>query len=330
MNHTIRLFAGIAFIIAFFFLLGCDTKKAYILKNEEIEAATRADIDKIADSVCIALAKKNITYLYTVSGDYLKSQLPKMDSVLTSANVRCKAKPVYDQFLISNCDAMPGYDNLLHSQHKTYDYYFYPSHGLNYLYVTPVKTMNKDLDWLMVCTFTKDNDKWKMTSLYMGPHRFKQKTTFDYFLDYKAYFRKGDYMDAYLSLQLAENLLRPGQYCTPAIEQGVLQGKKSIDSVIKAGGVRLQPAGTSSPQLADFGTVFYKGKVYPAVKYRTAIPITDTVAVRNEWHTVARYLRTDSTLASFISDSMLYMAIEPKPTGADHQYHRYVYVAPVK
>jgi hypothetical protein len=330
MNRVVLFAICIVLVLNSWLLTGCNNNKAYILKNEEIDADTRAGIDKIADSICIALAKKNITYLYTVSGQYMKSQLPKLDSMLQAANVRCKARPVYDQFLVSNSDAIPGYDNLLHSQHNTYDYYFYPTPGLNYLYVTPVKTMNDDLDWLMVCTFTKDRGQWKLTSLYMGPYRYKRKTTFDYYRDYKAYFHKHEYMNAYLSLQLVNNLLRPGQYCTPAIEQGVLQARKSIDSVIKAGSFPLQTGKITSPRLTDFATVFYHGKVYPAVKYTTTVPITDTVAVKNEWRIVSQYLRTDATIIPFVNDSMVYIACDAREYGIKPTYRKYTYLAPAK
>lgn len=330
MNRVILFVICSVLILNSCLLTGCNDKKAYVLKNEEIDADTRAEIDKIGDSICIALAKKNITYLYTVSGQYMKSQLPKLDSMLQAANVRCKARPVYDQYLVSNSDAIPGYNNLLHSQHNTYDYYFYPSTGLTYLYVTPVKSTNNDLDWLMVCSFAKSDDKWKLTSIYLGPYKYKRKTTFDYYRDYKAYFHKHEYMNAYLSLQLSVNLLRPGQYCTPAIEQGVLKGGKDIDSVIEAGLFPLQRDKNAKLKLLGFRTTFLNGDIYPAVMYKTNTSLSDTISVKNEWQTVSSYLRLDSTISPLINDSMVYVACYAENKNGEQKIKTFTYVAPIK
>jgi len=189
-------------------------------------------------------------------------------------------------------------------------------------YLTVLVSKNLPINCCVLVIYGKYGDNWKINTLEIGEYDVLEKTAPEYYELATEKLRKGDTIDAANMITIASEIARPaGKYMRYNNDDDmqtfytsiIAEGNSTYHFPVTVKQIKTQPQIYAvSPQLIED-----KGQkgIYPIIKYRSAINLKDTIALKAENIALQKVI---GTLFKGITDDkkfILYNAFNQVPDG---------------
>jgi len=259
-------------------------------KDDHIDPAIRAQIAPLNKKLFTGLMTNNIAAVKQLMSQVLIEKLgKKTDTIVNTVNNAFKATDyeVLNEFYTKNTTT--NISNTLFSGLGDSDYI------INYLalneemYTSVMISKNQPANCLILAIYGKYGKDWKLNILQIGEYSILNKTAQDYYESAKSDYRDRNMVDASDEMIMASELANPGggqlKYKNEA------EMKDFFDKVLKEANGQYQFPITvnqikTKPRIFAINPQFIAEKghegIFPFIKYKSDIPLKDTVALKGE------------------------------------------------
>jgi hypothetical protein len=187
-------------------------------------------------------------------------------------------------------------------------------------YVSVLVTKNAPINCVILAIYGKYDDKWKLNILELANYSAFDKNTPDYYNEALNEYKEGNLIDAADNIIIAKSLATPlDKYL---VYDNNTEMKAFHDKVLDEANKKYKLPFTikfikQQPQIFSISPqVIIKDKhpgVYPMVRYKSTIPLTDTVALRKENIDIQKIIGTLYKGIDKHKNYILYMAYNNIP-----------------
>jgi len=323
-------FPVLVFMCVMFFSCTRGISGAGVFKNEKIEPALRASMEKMNLQVYEYLREDNYEMLSQLFSDSLKSRiqpafeqkfLPQIQKV-----VRGRAYKKFDDFYIKRQNPKDTIHIASGKGDNAYQLKFIvPDKEIFVSMVTSGDSMNEVMITLI---YVKDNGKWKILNLIGEDYSLNRM---DAIAAYK-YSQKletcGDLMDAYNIQTLSDHCMNPGGGIFTFDKAAEM--RQYSDSLLAKTKARYTfPVSVS--QMASKPSIFnihyevVDHHFAPMIMYITTVKVSDTVELKKENNEMQKIVGSLFTGIDKYNRALLYRAYNEMPDGKnDPRYYGYI------
>ena len=316
-----RLFALVLFAV----LQSCMNNSTDTLTGASIDAKLRQTIKSKNDSLLQAMALSDNTALKQLgSPDFIKF----MHAKLNKQNVLWAFRRGYldtDNYTVYkeyyNKHGKAPENTVITSEEDGYTLSY--TNNEKETYISMLKcTLNGTDQYLVTLMYGLIDGKWKLNDIEIGCYgTFNRNAAQYYDLAEKA--KDKDYIiDAFIYYDLANDLLEPaGKMMKYEIADEVERSTELMLNRIKRRYSFPQVINSikSQPSIAGIAPVRNKKGFYPLINYLTNIPVSDTVALQNEFRQVKLEAKKIYKGLNFDTDFLYYRAYNTS-TGTHHTF----------
>ncbi|HWZ36481.1 MAG TPA: hypothetical protein VNW51_09995 [Mucilaginibacter sp.] len=269
---------------------GCKSKGGAKV-NDEINSDTRAKIAELNKKLFNGITTDNVNAVRALlSPDLIKKNGSELDMVIDRCSKRYPAKDfeILDEYLSSGLKKSDN-DTVRSARGNDNDYTIGFQAMNDEMYTSLLITKGLTVNGAILAVYGKYGNDWKINILQMGDYSIAGKNAVDYYKEAQALYSKGNLADATDMIIITSQLVSPaGNYFSYKNESDMrILFSKVVDEAnatfrlpIVISQVKTAPQiFQMSPQVVE--EVGHQG-VFPLIKYKSGIKLTDTVALKAE------------------------------------------------
>lgn len=273
----------------------CGTKSG-TFKNNEIGSGNRDEFHNLNTQLINALRSKNKEEQKNLESKAMLDDPRTLRQLeLVGNRVANIDYTILDEYYVVKRSA-PGqdiirYDTIANTSAGINSYKFIYNNIAQETYVALLIPNDKTLanQDLIITKYAKFNYGWKLISADVGAYRINSKTAPELFTAGKAQFNKGNYADAKLMLELAQQCLAPAEnWEYPYLNEDKVDNLDNMfkrarsESIYKYRFPLTVDEVAGSPQIFHLENQRSSEGSFPAVFYVTKINLADTTAVKKQ------------------------------------------------
>lgn len=285
-KSIIYLFTVLLIIVVF---QGCKNNGPKV--NSDISSDTRAKIAELNKKLFVGITTNNVNAVRALlSPDLLKKSGSQLDMVIDRCSKRYPAKDfeILDEYLSTG---LKKNDNdTARSTHGNDNDYTIGYQAMNEeMYTSLLITKGLTVNGAILAVYGKYGNDWKINILQMGDYSIAGKNAVDYYKEAQTLYSKGNLVDAADMIIITSQLVSPaGTYFSYKNESAMrILFSKVVDEAnatfrlpIVISQIKTAPQiFQMSPQVVE--EVGHQG-VFPLIKYKSSIKLSDTVALKAE------------------------------------------------
>jgi hypothetical protein len=186
--------------------------------------------------------------------------------------------------------------------------------------VTTALLGDGDIKYYLIMIFGKYNTTWKADYVRLGLYMVEGKDALDWIRTAEDWIEKQDYIMARYSMRMSNMLFKPAPEIwyfadQPAILKNMQKIEKRIDRNFSYYG-QIEEIETK-PNIDDFYPILIEKNIYPAIKYKTKLPLNDSILIENEC------TRLDTLFANYYKNMMhdsIFVIITENHSGWEDSY----------
>jgi hypothetical protein len=318
-----KITSSVLLILSLIILLqSCKSKDSGAWVNGDIDSGIRTQISDLNKKLFKGIMANDINAVKALlSPQLIKHAKKSIDTVIANSSMVYNARDydVLDEYYTKSV-YKNRLDTLLSRKDNIYDHTI-NFHAVNAeTYASLLVSKDKPVNCLIFVVYGKYGDTWKINILQIGQYSINNKTAPDYYKEAMDNYNSGDLVDAVNMMQITSQLAEPvGSYFA---YRNVNAMKGSFDKILADAndkfkfplvidGVSTKPQIFSlSPQIVE--DIEHQG-VFPMIKYRSAIKLTDTAALRVENTAIQKIIGTIFKGIDKNKDNILYQAYDQIP-----------------
>ncbi|MEI8011099.1 MAG: hypothetical protein WCI27_01270 [Candidatus Omnitrophota bacterium] len=195
----------------------------------------------------------------------------------------------------------------------------------NKVYVSLLSAKNDFKDFMLVLVFINIKDEWRVSSFNFGVYKIAGKSAVNWANEARQLFDQGYFVPAILRLQVLQECLRPAPFIQYAKEGEILALRNKIQGDIVQKykfPVRITNVVTV-PEIYFVAPQFVRNELWPLVKYKTSLSLSDTVALKKEVDAMTPELELLFPGITKESKGIAYQAFSEAPADPKKQYQYY-------
>lgn len=296
-------------LLAFSFLL-ISCNKAETTTNGDIDSGLKAVIKAKNDSLLNALITSDSDALENLgSENFVKFMHAKINKVVWpfrkgyfTTNYK-----VFDEYHTIH-DNPKGYSTIENDDHE---YTFSYENNTKETYVSLLRCTHMADDYLITVIYGKEGNNWKIEDIEAGVLGINGKTPKELYAEAKEYKDKGFLLDAFFSIDNANDFLEPAGTCLKYNEEKRInfysdQWLKEVQSAYKLPYI-LENIKTQ-PGVLEITVIKNAKGIYPLFKYGTQISVSDTLSLQDEFAEVKKEIKKTFNQVDYNKDFVYYRA----------------------
>jgi len=313
-------------------------KQTKTAQNDGIDAATRAEIAPLNKKEFEYLMSNNVAGLKKLMSKQLLDSAGKaIDTIVhvTASTFKAKSYKVLDEFYTKN--AVPGHQVSIVTNKKNADNYTITYGALNReMYASIMVSEGLPINFAVLTVYGKYDNVWKLNIISVNNYSILGKTAPEYYAEAQQDNRKNDTIGAAMKIITASIIRDPGgkhfKYRDDDSLQAFYTGTIANANAAYHFPITLTQI-KSRPQILGIMPKLITGKpqpgLFPIIKYKSAINIADTVALKAENLEIQKMIGTVFKSITDNNNYIFYDALNLLPDGkASPKY--YVFVQKLK
>jgi hypothetical protein len=259
--------------------------------NDDIDAQIKSQVAPLNDKLFKAIMASDVNTVKTmISPQLLKDAGSKIDTLITSTGKSFTAK-AYDVLNVyyTKHHVKKDPDTLAIHRESDNDYMVAYRAMNEEMFTTVMVSKNLPVNCLILVVYGKYDNEWKINILQIGEYSIDGKNSQDYFKLAQKYYDGGDLLDAANMLVLTSQLANPaGDFFKYQNEDSLKNFYlKVMDDANKIYNFPYPVKDINTvPQIFSISPEFVADQgqqgVYPLIKYRSIIKLTDVSALKAE------------------------------------------------
>jgi hypothetical protein len=283
---------SVLLLISLVFLFqSCKNSDSGAWVNNNIDNDIRTQIGELNKKLFKGIMSNDTSaVLSLLSPQLLKSAKKEIDTLVGRSSMSYNAKEytVLDEYYTKSI-YKNRLDTLSSTRGNIYDYVL-NFHATNKeAYASLLISKDIPVNCILLVLYGKYGNTWKINSLQIGQYSINNKTAPDYYKDAMAQYNSGNLVDAVNLMGITAQLAYPiGSYFQYKLEDSMKTAcnKVLIDADLKYQLPFFVDQISTRPQLFSIGPKIVEeanhGSIYPLIKYKSTIKLTDTVALKAE------------------------------------------------
>ncbi|MCC8426018.1 hypothetical protein [Mucilaginibacter sp. UR6-11] len=311
-------------------LASCHRGNNGIWKNDEINSDIKAQLAQLNRKLFNSIMAKDIDAVKALLSDKLiQKSGNKLDTLVNTSAQSFAAKDfeVLDEYYTKH--HVKGTPDTLSPNKNANDYLVSYKAMNEEMYTSLLVTKGLPVNCLILAVYGKYGNDWKINVLQIGEYSIEDKTAPDYYKLATDQYKKGSLVDASNTMIITSQLANPaGDFFKYRNEDTM---RIFFSTVINEANNRFQfPVIVSwvktKPQIFSVSPQFveeaaHRG-IFPIIKYKSSIKLTDTVALRAENNAIQQHIGDLFKGVDRDKKYILYQAFNQMPDGkiADKHY----------
>jgi hypothetical protein len=293
-------------------------------KNDKIDPDLRAEMAVLNKKLIKAMAGNDAAAVKQLASTVLLQKAEAgLDSVVTQYQTLVKSEDyeIIDEYYTKNVTA--NNKNTLVTSNKAENDYTVNYLALNAeMYVSVLKVKLPTYSVLVLAVYGKYNNGWKLNILNLGNYELLGKTAPEYYSEAFTHYQQKDIIDAIDMISIAGEIAHPGGKFFKYKEEDVM--KNFYTRILKEANnqYKLPLAVTqlkTTPHLFSVSPQFINDPanagVFPLIKYKTNIKLTDTIALKVENEALQKVIGTIFKGIDKNNKHIFYLAFNEIPAG---------------
>ncbi|WP_121811799.1 hypothetical protein [Mucilaginibacter kameinonensis] len=294
-------------------------------KNDKIDPDLREEMATLNKKLIKAMAENNTAGVKQLASPALiqKSEAG-LDSVVAQYHTAVKNDnyEIIDEYYTKNVAA--NNKNTLVTSDKAENNYTVDYLALNAeMYVSVLKVKLPTFSALVLAVYGRYDNGWKLNILNLGNYEVLGKTAPEYYSEAFTHYQQKDIIDAIDMISIASEIAQPGGKFFKYKEEDVM--KNFYNKILKEANNQYKlPLAVkqlkTAPQLFSVSPQFIndpaKAGVFPLIKYKSNIKLTDTVALNAENQELQKVIGSVFKGIDKNNKHIFYFAFNEIPTGS--------------
>lgn len=275
----------IILILSIITLQSCNSHSNGTFKNDDIDRRKREEIKALNDKLFKAIENKDLVTINTLLADTLKKTV-NVNQFVSSfiTNLKLTDYKILDEYNVMNNENKKDFQ-LSSDNHgvNDYDVKFTPLN--KEIYTSLIISKDQDNEFLMLVGYGKYGEEWKVNMLYSGQYRLFGKTAPEYYESAKDANKTSNLVDAFNYSDVANELLKiKTEFFQFKNEKQIVEffEKASSDFSTKYPFPLKLDNVSTTPEIYSLTTQISNGSISPKISYKSAIPISDELALKKE------------------------------------------------
>ncbi len=335
-----KIFSSALLILSLIVLLqSCKNKESGAWVNDNIDNDIRTQISSLNKKLFKGIMSNDTdAVLSLLSPQLLKRAKKNIDTLVVRSSISYNAKEytVLDEYYTKSI--YPNRLDTLTSNKGNVQDYVLNFHAVNKeAYASLLISKDLPVNCILFVLYGKYGSTWKINSLQIGQYSINNKTAPDYYKDAMAQYNSGNLVDAVNLMGITAQLAAPlGSYFQYKLEDTMKTAcnKVLIDADLKYQLPFIVDLVSTKPQLFSIGPKIVEeanhGSIYPLIKYKSAIKLTDTVTLKAENTALQKVIGTVFKGIDQNKNYIFYQAYDQIPDNTNPNVKHYGFIQKLK
>lgn len=282
LNYTFltQFFLAIVFVAV---LQGCTRPQAGYWKDNDIDADLREEFHKTNGLLLKELKAQNVKEVENyLSRELINDPGTKREAEQVGNTLKDADYELMDEYYVIN--KYKDYDTIK-TTNKGVDNYILRYEGFaKEMYIAFFTPKTGDEKWLITLVFAKLDYGWKLCLMDRAPFTYESKTAPALYKIASEKYRKGNVVDAKLTMDLANMALKPSEIWEYAFDEELrlFNSKVTYEAQKSVGFPLVIKQVPTKPRIFSIYIKTVEQGTYPVIQYLTSIPLKDKKKIIEE------------------------------------------------